>query len=89
MHGDRLNFYSQRELELKMTTQYRFQISINKENTQVLNGSLFVSLLTSVHILALVLACVCIFLQHFGTEKKYITYDISSVILVCKMQILE
>ena len=85
MHGDRLNFYSQRELELKMTTQYRFQISINKENTQVSNGSLFVSLLTSGHILA----CVCIFLQHFGTEKKCITYDISSVILVCKMQILE
>ena len=39
MHVDRLSFYSQRQLALKMTTLYRFQKSINKGNTQV-NGSL-------------------------------------------------
>ena len=36
---DRMNFYSQRQLALKMTTLYRFQKLINKGNTQV-NGSL-------------------------------------------------
>ena len=35
MHVDRLNFYSQRQLALKMTKLSRFQKSINKGNTQV------------------------------------------------------